>query len=68
MILAKTRSRAIPPEAVGIGNFHSFFRYNFRPQGGNDVRSGAAVDNIRMDDPVNFGDSRSNSSRGIRGS
>ena len=37
-----------------------YFPYNFRPEVDNDVISGAAVDNVRMDVPVKLGDSKSN--------
>ena len=52
-------SQEIPPEAVRIGIFDSFFRYYFRPEVDNDVISGVAADNVGMDVWVKFGDSRS---------
>ena len=45
----------------------SLFRYNFRPEVGDDVISGLVVEHFGMDVTVKFGDSRSNGSRDIRG-
>ena len=47
-------SREIPPEPVGGSIFDSFF--TFRPEADNNVMSGVAVDYVRMDVPVKFGD------------
>ena len=38
------RSREIPPAAFGGGIVDSLFRYNFRPEGGDDVISDVAAD------------------------
>ena len=61
------RHREIPPVAVEGGIFDSFFRYNFRPEVDNDVISGLAIDYVGMGVQVEFGDSRSNGPRDIRG-
>ena len=60
------RSQEIPSEAIRSGIF-DIFRYNFRPEVDNDVVSGVAIDNVGMDFLVQFGGSRSNGSRDIRG-
>ena len=59
------RSRKSPPESLEV-IFSSFFRYNFRPDVGNDVISGEAVNNVGLDASVKFGCSRSNGFRDIR--
>ena len=43
------------------------FPYNFRPEVDTDVISGTAIDNVGMDVPIKFGNSRSNGFRDIRG-
>ena len=60
-----------------LGKFHQklseavistvLFRYNFRPEVDNYVVSGVAVDYDDVDVRLQFGDSRSNGSRDIRG-
>ena len=55
-------SREIPSEAIG-GDIFEHFRYNFRSAVDNNVISGVAADNVGMDVPVQFGDSRSNGLR-----
>ena len=52
-----------PSEAV----FSTVSPYNFRLEVDNDVISGTGIDNVGMDVPVKFGDSRSNGFRNIRG-
>ena len=55
-------------KAVGCGSFRRFSNLDkCRPEAANDVISGAAVDNVGMDVCVQFGYSRSNSFRDIRG-
>ena len=61
------RSREIPPEAVGDCILDRFLKYNFRPEGDNDVISSVAVENVSVDVCVKFGDSRSNGFQDIRG-
>ena len=65
--LSLNRSREIAPKAVGGGIFDCFVAYNFRREVDNDVISGVAVDNVGVDVPIEFGDSRSNRIRDIRG-
>ena len=65
-ILASTvlvNFRPKPSEAA----LSTVFPYNFRPEGDNDVISGMTVDNVGMDDPIKFGDSRSNDFQDVRG-
>ena len=64
---SSNRSREIAPEAVEGGIVDRFFPYHFRPEVDNDVISGVTVDNVGLDDRVQFGDSRSNIFRYIRG-
>ena len=67
MILDRTVLQKFhPPEAVGSGIFDCF-PYNFRTEVDIDVISGMAVDNVGMYVHVEFGDSRSNGFRDIRG-
>ena len=47
--------------------FRRFFLYNFRPEVDNDIISGTTVDNIGVDVPKEFGDSRLNGFQDIRG-
>ena len=60
-----SRSRKIPPDAVGVGICDIIFRDNFRPEVDSDVMCGIAVDWVGVDVHVKFGDSMSNGSRYI---
>ena len=54
-------SYEIPPEAVRGGKIDGFSCINnFRPEIDNDVISSVSVNNVGMDGPLKFGDSRSN--------
>ena len=47
--------------------FRLFFHYNFRPKTDNYVISRVAIDNVGVDVPIKFCDTRSNGFREIRG-
>ena len=53
----------MPSEAA----FSTVFPYTFRPEVGNDVMFGTAVDIVGIDVPIKFDDSRSKGFRYIRG-
>ena len=64
-----TRSREIPPAAVGGGTFDCFFSsYYFRSEVDSDIISGVVVENIGWYVCVKFGCSVTNGFRYIRGS
>ena len=52
-----------PTEAA----FSTVFTYKFRPKVDSDAIFGKVIDNVSMDVPIKFGDSRSNGFRDIRG-
>ena len=66
MILAWTVLEKFHPEPSEAA-FSTVFPYNFQPEVDNDVISGKAVDNVGMDVPIKFGDSRLNGFQNIRG-
>ena len=54
------------PSKLSEVAFSTVFPYKFRPEVDNDVISGTAVDNVGMDVPIKYRDSRSNGFRDIR--
>ena len=65
MILDETVLEKFPPKP-SAAVFFDCFPHNFRPEVGNDVISGTALDNVGVDVYLKFGDSRSNVFRDIR--
>ena len=66
MILARAILEKFPQKSSEAVK-STVFPYNFRPEVDNDVISDTAVDNVSVDVPIKFGDSRSNGFRDIRG-